>query len=104
MMAGTISIDDRRRWTAASWLFDFALRTIAEHASDAELSGELVGIIGENLGWLSLADLTGQQREEFERVVSFALVPSAEVGLPPELMGREDAIEMLKDLAAMVHD
>jgi len=68
-MAGTIEVGPDSRWSAASWLFDWVLRSIALEVNDAELAGELVGIVDENIGWLSLDELSQTQQKAVRAVI-----------------------------------
>src|SRR3954447_4526141 len=47
VMAGTIEISSVSRWSAASWLFDWVLRSIAATTNDPKLAAELLEIVEE---------------------------------------------------------
>jgi hypothetical protein len=100
-VAGTILISSESRWSAASWLFDWCLRTIAQELGPGDLSARLTGIVGENLGSLDLADLSTSERQEIEKVVHGSLVGLAETELPVELENRAGVLEHLRSLAEL---
>src|SRR5262249_22067424 len=68
-MAGTIEVGPDVKWSAAGRLFDWVLSQVASEGSDAELAGHLRGIVGENLGYLSLPEVEAQQRTQFRDAV-----------------------------------
>lgn len=100
-MAGTIKFGSAVCWSAASWLFDWVLRTIAQRADDIELSAELFGIVDENLGWLALDELPANQRDQFEKVVVRELM-TASAALPADLDCRELVLSHLRSLVHML--
>lgn len=100
-MAGDISFSPDVWWSAASWLFDWVLRDIAYGTSDVELVGHLNGIVGENLGWFGLDDITPGQRREVHRIIAERLVSDADREFPADMPGRQGALGLLKDLVAI---
>jgi hypothetical protein len=100
-VSGDISFSAKVCWSAASWLFDWVLRDIANGTHDAELAGHLNGIVGENLGWFGLDDITPSQRREVHRVIAERLVSDADREFPADMPGRQGALGLLKDLVAM---
>jgi hypothetical protein len=102
MMAGMIATSAGDAWTAASWLFDWVLTTIAEESRDSELTAELTLIVRENLGSLSLKELPVDQRREFVQVAAVSLIPVAEATWRSEMPGRDDAVNHLQHLVEML--
>ena len=100
-MSGTISLSPTIRWSAASWLFDWVLTSLAETVEDAELSAELTGIVGENLGWLGLDHLTDNQRAVLLRNLGGGLRARAERAFPAAMQGRDDALRHLHELSLL---
>jgi hypothetical protein len=101
-MSGTISLSSDARWSAASWLFDWVLRTLARNIKDAELSAFFTGLIGENIGWLSFDELTPHQQAEVRLAIRDSLIGTAEREFPEAMAGREGALGLLRDLANVV--
>lgn len=103
-MSGTISLSPTIRWSAASWLFDWVLTSLAETVEDAELSAELTGIVGENLGWLGLDDLTEGQRAVLLQILGGGLRGRAERAFPAAMRGRDEALRHLDELGRLAVD
>ena len=103
-MSGTISFSQTTRWSAASWLFDWVLTYLAETVEDAELSAELTGIVGENLGWLGLDDFTDDQRAVLLRILGGGLRARAERAFLAAMPGRDDALRHLDELSRLATD
>lgn len=100
-MSGTISFSPTIRWSAASWLFDWVLTSLAETVNDAELSAELAVVVGENLGWLGLDDLTDSQRAVLLRILGGDLRARAERAFPATMQERDDALRHLDELSRL---
>ena len=100
-MSGTISFSPTIRWSAASWLFDWVLTSLAETVEDAELAAELTGLVGENLGWLGLNDLTDYQKAALLRILGGGLRVKAERAFPAAMQGRDDALRHLDELSRL---
>jgi hypothetical protein len=100
-MSGTIALSPTIRWSAASWLFDWVLTSFAETVDDADLSAELTGVVGENLGWLGFDDLTDDQRTALLRILGSGLREKAERAFPSVMQGREDALRHLDELSRL---
>lgn len=103
-MAGTISFSPGARWSASTWLFDWVLTTLARQVDDPELAAELTAIVDDNVGWLGLDDLTGDQKATVKRTIRRSLRTAAERGLPPAIPGHEDALNHLDDLIDLASD
>ena len=101
-MAGTVSLSSDVRWSAASWLFDWVLKTIAHNVNDRELAASIIGIADENLGWLSLEELSDAEREEISRVAQESLMKIAEQDLPESLENRAEVLDHLRELVGMI--
>jgi hypothetical protein len=100
-MAGTIELDAGVRWSAASWIFEWVLRTAAQHVGDDRLAHDLCKIVDENIGWIALDDLQAQRRSSFIRVLQELLVPVAETELPHSISHRAAVIDHIKALAEL---
>lgn len=100
-MSGTIALSPAIRWSAASWLFDWVLNTLAETVDDADLSAELNEIVSENIGWLGLKDLPSEQKAAVRRILSGGLRVRAEHRFPVAMPGREDALRHLDELSRL---
>jgi hypothetical protein len=103
-MSGTIALSPTVRWSAASWLFDWVLNTLAEAVGDTELAAELTGVVGENLGWLGIDGLPGEQSVAVLRVLRGGLRSKAERSFPATMPGREDALRHLDELSCLAFD
>jgi hypothetical protein len=101
-MAGTVGVSSDVLWSAASWLFDWVLKDIARDTDDVELAGNLTGIVDENLGWFGLDDITPRQRDEVRRIIAERLVDNADREFPADMLGRPEALALLKELVASV--
>ncbi|WP_331527557.1 hypothetical protein [Nocardioides sp.] len=93
-MAATIEVRPGQRWTAASWLFDWVLSHVASEVGDAELAGHLRGIVGENLGFLSLSEVTEAQRSQ--SMDAAAELPTAAAKEWHDFEGRDQALDLLR--------
>jgi hypothetical protein len=100
-LAGTLSLSAERRWSAASWLFYWVLRELAQEAMDPDLTERINEVIDENLGWFSLEDLSEKQQMQTQHVLRDSLVDSANREFSDTMPGRKEAIDHLRDLAAM---
>lgn len=100
-MSGTISLSPTIRWSAASWLFDWVLTSLAETVEDQELSAELAGVVGENLGWLGLDDLTSNQKAALLRILGGGLRAKAERAFPAVMQNRDAALRHLDELSQL---
>jgi hypothetical protein len=103
-MSGTISFSPAVRWSAASWLFDWVLKSVAGTVQDAELAAELIGIVDENIGWFALDDLADDQSADVRRVICDSLKAAAEQGLPDTMAGRTDVLKHIDDLIRISSD
>jgi hypothetical protein len=104
MMSGTIALSPTVRWSAASWLFDWVLNSLAEAADDTELAAELAGVVGENIGWFGVNDLADEQAVAVLRILRAGLRTKAERGFPATMPGREAALQHLDELSHLASD
>ena len=98
-MAGTIVLAPDSRWSAAGWLFDWAVRFIAERVGQPEVATELQQVIDHNLGWVDVGALPPEVRRSVVDSLQRDLVPVAEIQLPATLPERERVVEHLGELA-----
>jgi|GEM_PF-4027063 len=77
-MAGLLVSVEGLSWSAAWWLFDWALGTIATQVADTELAAKLREIEDNNRGWFSLQQCTASEREQILEAICTSLVPTAE--------------------------
>ncbi len=101
-MAGTVNVSPGVLWSAASWLFDWVVRDVAKHTSDAGLAGHLNGIVDENLGWFGFGDITVGQRREVRRIIAERLVDDANNGLRADMPARPSVLALLQQLADII--
>src|SRR5438094_1194018 len=82
-MAGLIdlSTDRDRAWSAAGWLFRWALRTLDVNLRDERLSSTFAEIIENNLGYLNLEEVLATQRVAILRVISDQFADAADEDL-----------------------
>ena len=103
-MSGTISFSPTVRWSAASWLFDWVLQSLADAVKDAELAAELRGVVHENIGWLGINDLKREHSVEIRDVLMASLAPAAERSFPVAMPRRQDALQHLDELIRLASD
>ena len=101
-MAGTISLGPDRRWSAAGWLFAWAVEFLAERVAEPELRASLEEIVNENLGWLGLDDFGPEQEREMRELLRNEAVSAASGTFPVGMTGRESALSLLGELADSV--
>jgi hypothetical protein len=68
-MAGMIVVSPGKSWSAASWLFLWVLRTLAEESSSPELTPVLHAIEVTNVNYLALPDLPAETRGELGHLI-----------------------------------
>lgn len=101
-MSGTVSLSPDTRWSAASWLFDWVLKTIATKAGDTELAGHLTGLVDENLGWFAVTDIPPDQQRKVRRAIKEDLIEDAQRDFPATMLARPETLRHLEDLVAMI--
>jgi hypothetical protein len=103
-MAGTIEVTRGVRWSGASWLFAWVVRTLADAVRPSNTAGVLDEIVDENLGWLGLDDLPVPNGTALRGVICRSLLDIAEKELPTNLVGRDDVLSGLRELVELSHD
>ena len=68
-MSGIIVVASGKSWSAASWLFLWVLRTLAEESGSPELAPVLHAIEDTNVNYLVLPDLPAETRGEVEHLI-----------------------------------
>jgi hypothetical protein len=101
-MAGLVDLGPQRRWSAATWLFDWVVNYIARTVDDPELSAQLRVIVDANLGWFGLDEVPPNLRDRVLTVLRDELVPAAQAELPPGMRARDEVIGNLRRLADLV--
>jgi hypothetical protein len=100
-MSGTIAIAPDVRWSAASWLFDWTLEFLAKDIGDATAAAHLREIVDDNIGWLSLDDLSAEARTSLLRRIKTELVDTADKTLPAGLENRRAVLDLLRELVGL---
>lgn len=103
-MAGAIILSEDRMWTAAGWLFDWAVRFLAREVDDPQVAGTLDEVVRENLGIVVLDSLPEPARETILRKLSDDLVPAAQATLAADLPDRQGTVEYLAGLARLARE
>jgi hypothetical protein len=101
MMSGTIAIQNDRRWSAASWVFDWVVNLLADRIDDQDLVQTLHEVIEENLGWVDLESLPREWQRQIIEIIRDELVPASEGRLPRSLPNRDEIMNHLRSLAEM---
>ena len=102
MMAGTIAVTPDRRWSAATWLFDWTVEFLAANVKEPDVKASLEEIVTENLGWLGLADYGPDVDIELRELLRSRAVPTADDTFARTMPDREAAIGLLRRLADAV--
>ncbi len=63
-MAGTIEIAGGAEWSAATWLYEWALKITSKQVGDPALKQRLQDVIDSNVGWVNLGDFSLSERAE----------------------------------------
>jgi hypothetical protein len=100
-MSGTIALSPETRWSAAGWLFDWTVRFIAQHLSDAQASAILQQVIDENLGWIDIMALPDEARRTVLEKLRNDLLPAAEGQLPATLPERQRVLDHIRELSQL---
>lgn len=103
-MAGTIEVRPDVRWNASSWLFDWVLNDLSATVQDAVTVLRIQEIVRENLGWLSVKDLSEAGGAKVLAALCRALVDHSDRGLPADLPNREEVLSHLQELADLACD
>jgi len=100
-MSGTIEVAEGAEWSAATWLYEWALKIVAEHAHTPNLARRLRDAIDSNFGWVKLSDYPPGERREVAEVLRTHLVSESEQRLPETVPNRDEVIRLLADLVDM---
>jgi hypothetical protein len=98
-MAGTVALSPNSRWSASSWLFDWTVRFMAQHAGRPDVAADLEQVIDENLGWVDIGDFPPEVRQTLVETLQRDLVPAAEGQLPTTMPERQRALDHIRELA-----
>ena len=100
-MAGGIEFAEEVDWYGEAWLFNWILGEVAAESEDPELVAELNRIVGEDIRWVSLPELTESQRREFLRVIRAGLTERADRKLPLNVPRDSAELSRLDELMAL---
>jgi hypothetical protein len=78
MMSGMIALSADVRWSAAGWLFDWTVESLADMVASPEVAASLREIVNENLGWVGLDDFGKDAKTELLGLIRHQLLPVAE--------------------------
>ena len=99
-----VEVTCQTRWTAASWLFDWVLNGIAGCLETSELASSVNLIVQENLGWLSLEQLSPEDGERVVQIIKNRLLEAARRELSADVPNRAGVIEHLQRLVELVDE
>jgi hypothetical protein len=103
-MAGAIILSEDRMWTAAGWLFDWAVRFLIREVDDPQVAAALDEVIRENIGIVALDSLPAGARATILRKLGDELVPAAAATLAADLPDRQGAVDYLAELAGFARE
>lgn len=98
-MAGTIELEPGTEWSAATWLYDLALTITADHLDSPALTQRLHEVVDSNFGWTNLADYAPLERNAILNSMRTHLVTAAQTRLPATVPNRDQALDLLQNLA-----
>ena len=101
-MAGTIAVTPDRRWSAATWLFDWTVEFLAANVREPDVKASLEEIVTENLGWLELSDYRREVNVELRELLRTRAVAAADETFARTMPDRDGAIDLLRRLAEAV--
>ncbi len=87
-MAGTIKITKGAECSAATWLYEWALKIASEQVRDLALKQKLQDVIDSNVGWVDLGGFSLTERAEMAEALHSALVPESDRRLPATVPNR----------------
>ena len=102
-MAGTIEITGGAEWSAATWLYEWALKIASEQVRDLALKQKLQDVIDSNVGWVNLGDFSPSERAEIAEALHTALVPESDRRLPATVPNRRQVLDLLRELARLAY-
>lgn len=98
-MAGTIEIAKGAEWSAATWLYEWALKIASEKVTSPTLKQKLQDVIESNFGWINLGDYSPNERTEIIEALRTAVVPESDLRLPVTVPNRDQVLDLLRELA-----
>lgn len=102
-MAGTIEIAGGAEWSAATWLYEWALKITSKQVGDPALKQRLQDVIDSNVGWVNLGDFSPSERAEIAEALHTALVPESDRRLPATVPNRSQVLDLLRELARLAY-
>jgi len=102
-MAGMIEITGGTEWSAATWLYEWALKIASEQVGDPALKQRLQDVIDSNVGWVDLGDFSLSERAEIAEALHSALVPESDRRLPATVPNRSQVLDLLRELARLAY-
>ncbi|UZN03863.1 hypothetical protein [Cellulomonas sp. S1-8] len=99
-MAGGVFVSEESYWGVNSWVFSWAVETLAERVASVPLAEQLREIEEHHLGSFALAQFPPEQRSEL--VAQIRLLPQVAEDTLDESEGRPHVIAWLQELADMV--
>jgi hypothetical protein len=101
-MAGLVWITATEYWSVSSWLFDWALETLARDVSDPELAAHMADITENHLGMLDVSALPPEQADDLATTATNLLIQRAHERLPTDMASRELVIEAVAELVTLL--
>ena len=102
-MAGTIEVAGGAEWSAATWLYEWALKIASEQIGNPALKQRLQDVIDSNVGWVNLGDFSPSERAEIAEALHTALVPESDRRLPATVPNRSQVLDLLRELARLAY-
>jgi hypothetical protein len=102
-VAGTIEVAGGAEWSAATWLYEWALKIASERVGNPVLKQKLQDVIDSNVGWVNLGDFSPSERAEIAEALHTALVPESDRRLPATVPNRSQVLNLLRELARLAY-
>jgi len=102
-VAGTIEVAGGAKWSAATWLYEWALKIASERVGNPVLKQKLQDVIDSNVGWVNLGDFSPSERAEIAEALHTALVPESDRRLPATVPNRSQVLNLLRELARLAY-
>lgn len=102
-MAGTIEVAKGAEWSAATWLYEWALKIASEQVGSLALKQKLQDMIDSNFGWVNLGDFSPSERAETAEALHTALVSESDRRLPATVPNRNEVLDLLRELAHLAY-
>jgi hypothetical protein len=100
-MPGVISLGGGERWPATGWLFCWVVGFLAMNVEQQQLAADIDHVRVDDSGLLELARFGPDADREMRGLLRHRLVPVAEERFPPTMLGRAQALELLRELARL---